>query len=107
MVAKVARSVDLHANLGRVRDAARSVGVPIFILPHHRHKPTDFDGWAHPTPFQLGAHDAKLFATEIWGGEWYPRFGPEPGDFVVKEHWSRSSFADTDLDVQLRQHGIR
>ena len=25
---------------------------------------------------------------------------------MVKEHWSGSSFANTDLDVQLRQHGI-
>jgi len=106
LVAEVARSVDLHANLARVRDSARAAGIPIFILPHHRHKPTDFDGWAHPTPFQLGAHAAQLFADGSWGGEWYPGFGPEPGDVVVREHWSGSSFANTDLDVQLRQHGI-
>ncbi len=105
-VSEVARSVDLHANLTRVRAAIREAGIPIFILPHHRHKPTDFDGWAHPTPFQLGAHEAKLFAADSWGGEFYEGFGPEPGDIVVKEHWSGSSFANTDLDVQLRQHGI-
>ncbi len=106
LVSDVARSIELHANLARVRAAVRAAGFPIFILPHHRHKDTDFDGWAHPTPFQLGAHAAKLFDADGWGGEWYPDYAPEPGDIVVKEHWSGSSFANTDLDVQLRQHGI-
>lgn len=106
MVSAVARSVDLHANLARVRSAARDAGIPIFILPHHRHLPSDFAGWKHPTPFQLGAHAAQLFAADSWGGEWFEGFGPEPGDIVVKEHWGGSSFANTDLDVQLRQHRI-
>ncbi|MEA5544559.1 hypothetical protein VB816_06175, partial [Limnoraphis robusta CCNP1324] len=56
LIAEVAQSVDLHTNLARVRAAVREAGIPIFILPHHRHRPTDFEGWAHPTPFQLGAH---------------------------------------------------
>jgi len=106
LVADVAGSVDLHTNLTSVRATVRQAGIPIFILPHHRHRPTDFDGWTHPTPFQLGAHAAQLFAEDSWGGEWYPGFGPEPGDVVVREHWSGSSFANTDLDLQLRQHGI-
>ena len=106
MVAEVAKSVDLHANLSRARAAARKAGIRLFILPHHRHEPTDFEGWAHPTPHQLNAHAAKIFAIGSPGGDWYPGFGPEPGDVVVKEHWSGSSFANTDLDLQLRQHGI-
>lgn len=105
-IREVARSVDLHANLGRVRAAVREARIPLFILPHHRSRPTDFEGWAHPTPFQLGAHAMQLFAANSWGGEWHPDFGPRPGDIVIKEHWSGSSFANTDLDVQLRQHGI-
>ncbi|WP_017301552.1 isochorismatase family cysteine hydrolase [Nodosilinea nodulosa] len=105
-VAEVARSVDLHANLARVRAAVREAGIPIFILPHHRHKPTDFEGWANLTPSQRAAHEYQLFAVDSWGGKWYQGFGPEPGDIVVKEHWGASSFANTDLDVQLRQHGI-
>ena len=105
-LSEVAKSVDLHANLARVRAAVRDAGMPIFILPHHRHKPTDFDGWSHLTPSQRAAHEYQLFAVGSSGGDWYPGFGPEPGDIVVKEHWGASSFANTDLDVQLRQNGI-
>lgn len=105
-LSEVAKSVDLHGNLTRSRAAVREAGMPIFILPHHRHKPTDFEGWTHLTPSQQAAHQYQLFAVDSPGGEWYPGFGPEPGDIVVKEHWGASSFANTDLDVQLRQNGI-
>ena len=30
----------------------------------------------------------------------------QPGDVVIKEHWAQSGFANTDLDQQLKQHGI-
>ena len=105
-LAEVATSVDLHANLAKLRAAARKVGVPNFILPHHRHHDTDFKGWAHLTPSQAAAHEYQLFAAGSWGGEFYDGFGPEAGDIIIKEHWGASSFANTDLDVQLRQHGI-
>ena len=41
-----------------------------------------------------------------WGGEWHPDFAPQDGDILVKEHWAQSGFANTDLDQQLKQHGI-
>jgi nicotinamidase-related amidase len=41
-----------------------------------------------------------------WGGEWHPDFVPQAGDVVVKEHWAQSGFANTDLDFQLKQHGV-
>lgn len=105
-LAEVATSVDLHANLAKLRAAARNVDIPNFILPHHRHHDTDFQGWAHLTPSQSAAHEYQLFAEGSWGGEFYEGFGPEAGDIIIKEHWGASSFANTDLDVQLRQHGI-
>lgn len=105
-LSEVATSVDLHANLAKVRMAVRKAGIPIFILPHHRHCSTNYEGWAHLTPSQRAAHEYQLFAVNSWGGEWYEGFGPEEGDIVVKEHWGASGFANTDLDVQLRQRGI-
>lgn len=49
----------------------------------------------------------QLFEAGSWGGEFHPQFGPQPGDIVVHEHWAQSGFANTDLDMQLKQHGIR
>lgn len=105
-LSEIATSVDLHANLGKLRATAREVGIPNFVLPHHRHHDNDFKGWAHLTPSQAAAHEYHLFATGTWGGQFYEGFGPEVGDIIIKEHWGASSFANTDLDVQLRQHGI-
>ncbi|GAA3825511.1 cysteine hydrolase [Streptomyces chiangmaiensis] len=41
-----------------------------------------------------------------WGGEFQSDFQPRPGDVVAQEHWGQSGFADTDLDFELKQHGI-
>jgi ureidoacrylate peracid hydrolase len=40
------------------------------------------------------------------GGEIRSEFTPQPGDIVALEHWGSSGFANTDLDLQLKKHGI-
>ena len=35
-----------------------------------------------------------------------PSSSPKPGDIVASEHWCSSGFANTDLDLQLKKHGI-
>jgi nicotinamidase-related amidase len=96
---------DTLAHMRRIVAQARTTGIRIFYVPHHRALPSDFSGWKHVTPYQQAAHDLQAFATGSWGGEWHPDFVPQPGDVVAKEHWS-SGFAGTDLDLQLRQHGV-
>lgn len=105
-VAEVAGAVGLHENLRKVSQAARAAGLPVFIVPHHRSEPGDFDGWDHPTPYQLRSKRGQVFAKDGWGGEWFPEFAPQPGDTIVKEHWSSSGFANTDLDMLLKQRKI-
>jgi nicotinamidase-related amidase len=105
-VADVANSVGLHANLRKVVAAARNADLPVFIVPHHRAEPEDFQAWDHPTPYQLASARAQVFAKGTWGGEWHPEFAPQPGDIVVKEHWGGSGFANTDLDMLLKQRRI-
>jgi ureidoacrylate peracid hydrolase len=34
------------------------------------------------------------------------RATPQPGEIVASEHWCSSGFANTDLDLQLKKHGI-
>jgi len=48
----------------------------------------------------------KTFEYGTWGGEFRAAFAPEPGEIVVQEHWCSSGFANTDLDLQLKKHGI-
>jgi nicotinamidase-related amidase len=52
------------------------------------------------------ARDGRLYEAGTFGGEWHPEFGPRDGDVVSSEHWAMNGFAHTDLDQQLRQHGI-
>ncbi|MBU8978079.1 MULTISPECIES: isochorismatase family cysteine hydrolase [unclassified Lysobacter] len=105
-VADVARSVNLHEHLRQITAAARAAGLRVFIVPHHRSEPGDFATWDHATPYQLGAARAQVFAAGTHGGQWHPDFAPQPGDIVVKEHWGGSGFANTDLDMLLKQHRI-
>jgi len=101
-----ADAVGMFDNLRKILAAVRSAGIQVFILPHHRSKPDDFEGWRHINPVQAAAKQAQVFAEGTWGGEWHPEFGPKSGDVIVHEHWAQSSFANTDLDAQLKQHGV-
>jgi nicotinamidase-related amidase len=105
-VAATSNAGRLHANLRAATAAARQASLPIFIVPHHRYAPGDLDGWEHPTPYQIGSAKALVFQKGQWGGEWYPDFAPQLGDVIVKEHWASSGFANTDLDLQLKQRNI-
>ena len=42
-----------------------------------------------------------------WGGGFHPDFEPHPDEVVAQEHWLSSGFANTDLDLQLKKHGLR
>ena len=102
----VAEAVHTLEHMREVVAAARAADIQVFYVPHHRALPADFTGWQHPSPYQLGGHKAQVFAAGSWGGEWHPDFVPQPGDVMVREHWGSSGFASTDLDVQLKQHGV-
>ncbi len=105
-VKEVAAAVGLLDNLRAVSDAVHRAGMQVFIVPHHRWQSGDFDSWRHPTPYQLGAAAKQVFAMDSWGGDWHPDFKPQLGDIVAKEHWGSSGFANTDLDMLLKQKGI-
>jgi len=50
--------------------------------------------------------ESKAFEYGTWRGEIRSEFTPQPGDIVAQEHWCSSGFANTDLDLQLKKHGI-
>ena len=86
--------------------AARSAGVRVFYAMHHRYRPGDYETWKYIAPIQKAAWSRKTFEYGTWGGEFRTEFAPQPGDIVAQEHWGSSGFANTDLDLQLKKHGI-
>lgn len=102
----VADEVGLLDNLRSAVTAARNAGVHVLFVPHRRWEATDYIGWHHPNPNQLGVNRQQIFARGSWGGEFHPDFQPRPDECVVTEHWAQSGFANTDLDAQLTQRGI-
>ena len=106
LLAEVATEVGLLDNLRAVTAAVRRVGSRIFYVPHRRWEPGDYESWSHPSPDQIAVGKKQMFARDTWGGNWHPDLVPQTGDFIVKEHWAQNGFANTDLDLQLKQHGI-
>jgi nicotinamidase-related amidase len=93
-------------HMAQVLNAARQAGFRIFYALHHRYRPGDYETWKYIAPVQKAAWSSKAFEYGTWGGEIHPEFEPQPGDIVALEHWGSSGFANTDLDLQLKKHGI-
>jgi nicotinamidase-related amidase len=87
--------------------AARSAGLRIFFVPHHRWRPGDYETWNSLAPTQELAARSHVFAEGTWGGTFREEFTPLPGEIVALEHWCSSGFANTDLDLQLKKHGMK
>ena len=93
-------------HMSRVLEAARDAGIQVFYALHRRYRPGDYENWQYIAPIQQAAWSRKAFAYGSWGGELRSEFEPRPGDVVAQEHWCSSGFANTDLDLLLKKHGI-
>ena len=90
----------------QVLTAARTAGLRVFYALHHRYRPGDYESWRYLAPIQRAAWVSKSFEYATWGGEVRSELAPLPGEIVALEHWCSSGFANTDLDLQLKRHGI-
>ena len=90
----------------QVLQAARGARLRVFYALHRRYRPGDYETWKYIAPVQKAAWVHKTFEYGTWGGEIRTEFAPQPGDVVALEHWGSSGFANTDLDLQLKRHGI-
>jgi nicotinamidase-related amidase len=106
MAQEVAQEVQLLNHLRSIVGAARAAGIRLFFVPHHRWEPGDYEDWKYPTHTQIASGARQTFAKDTWGGTFHPDFQVQPGDILIKEHWAQSGFANTDLDQQLKQHGV-
>ncbi len=102
----VAAANNCVPNMLQTLNAAREAGLRIFYALHRRYRPGDYETWKYIAPIQKAAWSRKSFEYGTWGGEIRPEFTPEPGDIVALEHWCSSGFANTDLDLLLKKHGI-
>jgi len=89
-----------------VLNAARKAEMRVFYALHRRYRPGDYETWKYIAPVQKAAWSHKTFENGTWGGEIRPEFEPKAGEIVATEHWCSSGFANTDLDLQLKKHGI-
>jgi ureidoacrylate peracid hydrolase len=93
-------------NMLAVLDTSRQAGLRVFFALHHRYRPGDYETWKYIAPIQTRTWHNKTFEAGTWGGEIREGFEPQAGDVVALEHWCSSGFANTDLDQQLKVHGI-
>ncbi|KAJ5653343.1 Isochorismatase-like protein [Penicillium lividum] len=86
---------------------ARKAHIPIFYGLHQMTKDGTYSGWNHMNAQQIQTKKNMAFSEEF-GGQILNGLEPQPsnGDVVVSRHWNSNSFANTDMEFQLRQHDI-
>jgi nicotinamidase-related amidase len=102
----VAEANDCVPHMLQVLHAARDAGLRVFYAMHRRYRPGDYETWKYIAPIQKVAWERKSFEYGTWGSEIHPDFEPKRGEIMAMEHWCSSGFANTDLDLLLKKHGI-
>jgi ureidoacrylate peracid hydrolase len=94
-------------HMSQVLNASRKAGLRVFYALHRQYRPGDYETWTYIAPVQRAAWSSKAFEHGTWGGEIRSEFAPQSGEIVALEHWGSSGFANTDLDLLLKRHGIQ
>jgi len=102
----VAEAKNCVPNMLQVLNAARRAKLRVFYAMHHRYRSGDYETWKYIAPIQRAGWRNKSFEYGTWRGEFRAEFVPLPGEIIAQEHWCSSGFANTDLDLQLKKHGI-
>lgn len=102
----VAESNQCVPHMLQVLEAARKANLRVFYALHRRYRSDDYKTWKYLAPIQKTAWSRKSFEYGTWGGEIRAGLEPCADDVVATEHWCSSGFANTDLDLQLKKHGV-
>jgi ureidoacrylate peracid hydrolase len=102
----VAEANNCVPNMLQVLSAARQANLRVFYAMHHRYRAGDYETWRFIAPIQRAGWQSRSFGYGTRGDEFRAEFVPAPGEIVAQEHWCSSGFANTDLDLQLKKHGI-
>ncbi len=93
-------------NITRLTLACRSQGIKIVYANHHASEVGDYDNRVFLTPTQQSIKDNQIFSKGSFGAQVYETLTPQEGDLIAQDHYCASGFANTDLDLLLKQHGI-
>jgi nicotinamidase-related amidase len=105
LIGPMVEQTGLIANLKRLLAGARAAGVQIFYAPHGLDEHS-FDDVQHVHPrFQVGMQN-QVFWKGSYGAEFFEPLKPQAGEVVISQHRMFDSFIGTDLESQLRAHGI-
>ncbi|MGO6706212.1 isochorismatase family cysteine hydrolase [Rhizobium leguminosarum] len=105
-IKEVAEANNCVPHMQQVLTAARAAKLRVFFAMHHRYREGDYENWKFVAPIQRAAWHRRSFECGTWGGEFRAEFVPAAGEIVASEHWCSSGFANTDLELQLKRHGI-
>ncbi|KZS93626.1 nicotinamidase-like amidase [Sistotremastrum niveocremeum HHB9708] len=102
------QSVGLLPRLHKLVASVRELKIPIFYAMHRQYREGDWKDFQNPTAMNLQIVATKTFEKGSWGAKFVEGLEPDigAGDVVVTQHWNSSGFANTNLDLELRQHGI-
>lgn len=106
MVEPVVSAVGVVDNLKRLLRGAREKGIRVIYAPHRRCREGDYQDFKFRNWSQEAVMQNQAFAAGSWGGEFHDDLKPVAGELVASEHWTASGFANTDLDMILKQHDI-
>jgi ureidoacrylate peracid hydrolase len=105
MIGPMLEQTNLIEHLKRLLEGARAAGLKIFFSPHGVDEHS-FDDVHHVHPrFQFGLEN-KVFWKGSHGANFFDPLRPQEGEIVISQHRMFDSFVDTDLEKQLRDHGI-
>jgi gluconolactonase len=96
------REQDAIANIARLADRCRQLGVPVIHVWFIRR--ADGADMTLNAPLFEGAVDANALVEGTWGAEPVPGLEARPGDFVVRKN-RMSAWEGTQLETILKAHG--
>lgn len=103
---EIGEQVQVREHLRNLAQAARAAGLPVVIAPHRQYRTGDFENWRHPAPSHIKIRDGRVFEQGTYGGAFHDSIDQQPTDRVAAQHWGTNGFANTDLDLYLRQAGV-
>jgi nicotinamidase-related amidase len=97
--------IGTFANLKRLLAGAREQGLPVFFAPMS-YTEEDYTSWKHLSGIHHEMFDNRMFEEGSWGAAFHPELSPAKGEVVIAPHKNIDVLANTDLEVQLRQHNV-